>query len=651
MKTHQAKLKKCIETARQYSLKIQHRDGHWVGELESNTTITAEYIFLLQALKLPFECDQKAFVKYFLSKQNTDGSWGIAHNYAGDVSTTAETYLALRLCGLNQEHQALRRAETFILQNGGLEKIRVFTRINFALFGLFPWSAVPSIPPEFIFLPPQSPINIYRLSSWARSTMVPLFIIFHHKPIFALPNGCSANNSWLDHLWLNPREKDIPYIPAFKTALKEYGLSLKTTFIGSDVLLKALEKAQSHRLPRGIRKRAVKACEDWVLEHQEASGDWAGIFPPMLNGVLALYLNGHKLNSPPVKLGLEALERFIWRDKLGSRIEACQSPVWDTALSLIGHIDSHTLSKSKPMQSAAKWLESKRLDVKHGDWRIYNKSNTSGGWSFEYENSWYPDVDDTAAVILALIKQNTAARRKSIVTNAVKWMVSMQNSDGGFAAFDVDNNHLYLNDIPFSDMDSLCDPSSPDVTGRVIEALGLLNNKTHLKTIERAVQYLMKTQETEGPWFGRWGVNYIYGTSNVLCGLKASQAMIKDSRVLDLKALESRTKKAIKWLIDKQNADGGWGECLESYQDRSLMGCGESTASQTAWALMALDGYLPKDSKTMLQGIDWLISNQSKNGTWKEPAFTGTGFPNHFYLKYHLYCHYFPMMALGRYAS
>ena len=651
MKTQHTNLKKCIEAARNYSLKIQRPDGHWVGELESNTTITAEYIFLLQALGLPFDRDKTPFIKYLLSKQNADGSWGIAHDYAGDVSTTAETYLALRLCGVDQDHTALRQAQEFILQNGGLEKIRVFTRINFALFGLFPWSSVPSIPPEFMFLPPQSPINIYRLSSWARSTMVPLFIIFHHKPTFALPNGCSRSNAWLDHLWINPNKKNIPYIPTFKAALKEYGWSLKTTFIGSDVLLKALDRAQSSRLARNIRKHAVKACEDWVLEHQEVSGDWAGIFPPMVNGVLALYLNGHKLDSPPVKQGLEALDRFIWRDKLGARVEACQSPVWDTALSLIGHVDSKTPPKSRPMQMAARWLESKRLDVTHGDWRIYNTSNTSGGWSFEYENSWYPDVDDTAAVVLALMKQNTGVKRKSVVTNAVKWMVSMQNSDGGFAAFDIDNDHLYLNDIPFSDMDSLCDPSSPDVTGRVIEALGLLNSKIHLKTIERAVRYLLQTQEAEGPWFGRWGVNYIYGTSNVLCGLRASKSLIKNSRVLNLRAVESSTQKAVKWLVSKQNDDGGWGECLESYKDRSLMGQGTSSASQTAWALMALEGHLPKDSKPILYGIDWLIRNQSKTGTWKEPAFTGTGFPNHFYLKYHLYCHYFPMMALGRFVS
>lgn len=636
---------KASENAKEFLFRNQHQDGHWCGELESNATITAEYVFMLQALGLEHNLKSKneAIRKYFLGNQKRDGSWGIAYNHDGDVSTTGEVYLALRILGVSVESPEMKRAEQYIRENGGLESMRIFTRINFAMFGLFPWDAVPIIPPEFILVPPRSPVNIYALSSWARGTMVPLFIIFHHKPIFALPNGRSENNDFLDHLWLNPNDKNLPYNAPALEVFKSSRLSWKSFFTASDLLLQGYERLVSRKVPKKLREYAVQKCEDWVLQHQEKSGDWAGIFPPMVNGVLALHLQGYPLHNDHMRLGLEAIERFAWEDENGFRMQACESPVWDTVLAMIGMVDAGHDGAEPLMQRAREWVAKKQIICNYGDWKVYNSKGPSGGWSFEYENTWYPDVDDTAAAVIAFLKQDPASGDSFTVRRACEWIVSMQNKDGGWAAFDINNDKLFLNQIPFSDMDSLCDPSSPDVTGRVLEALGLLNDPKYLDACARGIAYLRKTQEAQGSWFGRWGVNYVYGTSNVVCSLARQKISGGDPMI----------QKALSWLKETQNMDGGWGECLESYADKSLMGKGKTTASQTGWALMGLLAYLPATDPAVQRGIEWLVKHQETSGenegSWDEQEFTGTGFPNHFYLRYHMYRHYFPLMALGRF--
>ena len=651
------------ELAKAWAFSVQKEDGHWCAELESNATITSEYVMMSQALGVSLEPKKADLIKYFKGNQKENGSWGIAFNYPGDVSTTVECYFALRLLGLERTDSTMKKAEEYIHAEGGIEKVRIFTRINLAVFGLFPWNAIPVIPAEFILLPPESPVNIYSLSSWARSTMVPLFIIFHHKPIFTLPNGKSENNDWLDHLWLNPTKKEIPYTASWMDVLKKDPISYKSFFTAADEFLKFTEKARARakefRLLDKIKKTvspyigdiadfslreyAVEKCEEWILERQEKSGDWAGIFPPMVNGVIALSLNGHAINSPAVAKGLEAIERFAIHDKEGFRVQACVSPVWDTVLMMRGLMDCGADSQSKTMLDARTWIENEQITENYGDWKVYNPNGVSGGWAFEYENTWYPDVDDTAAVLITLLKQNPQSTKDDVVTRAAQWIVSMQNRDGGWAAFDLNNDKLFLNQIPFSDMDSLCDPSSPDVAGRVLEAFGILNDPSFKYSIDKGVEYIRKTQEKEGCWFGRWGVNYIYGTSNVLCGLAEQK----------IHASEPMICRAIEWLKSKQNEDGGWGEKLESYADRELMGIGPSTASQTAWALMGLLAYLPADDLAIQKGIQWLCETQNTSGefkgAWNEKEFTGTGFPNHFYLRYHYYRHIFPLMALGRY--
>jgi len=364
----------------------------------------------------------------------------------------------------------------------------------------------------------------------------------------------------------------------------------------------------------------------------------------MFYSVLALHVNGYPLTSKPIRQGLEAIARFSIEDKEGFRVQLDVSPVWDTIHSMTALIDAHTEIKDRRLLKASQWIIKKQLFVDYGDWKVYNPKGPSGGWPFEYENSWYPDIDDTAAIIIGFLKQYPNLRDNSVVDKAAEWVVNMQNKDGGWAAFDKDNDKLFLNKHPFSDMDVLCDPSCPDITGRVLEALGLLNDKKYRKACERGISYLRRTQEPEGSWFGRWGVNYIYGTSNALCGL-SRQGIAGDDSIV---------RKAIVWLKHVQNLDGGWGECLESYTDKSLMGKGNSTASQTAWALMGLLAYLPPTYPAIQKGIHWLVKQQKiKNdkGFWHEQEFTGAGFPNHFYFRYHLYRHYFPLMALGRFCS
>jgi squalene-hopene/tetraprenyl-beta-curcumene cyclase len=627
--------------ARDFAYAIRKPDGHWCVELESNTTVTAEYVFMRQALGLDLSAKREGLIRYFFRHQKADGSWGLATNHRGDVSTTAETYLALRILGVGVDDPRMKDAELFILMHGGLEKMRVFTRINLAIFGLFPWDAVPTMLPELILCPPSSPANIYALSSWARGTMVPLLILFHVKPLFALPNGRRADNDWLDHLWVNPKNKRIPYSDPFLSILRATGASWKAFFAATDPLLRGYEMLRERGGGRlsALRERAVRRCEEWIIERQEAGGDWAGIFPPMVNGVLALYANGRKPEDDTLRLALEAIERFGVEDEAGFRVEPCQSPVWDTILMMVGLVDAGLGDET--LATAREWITKLQVMCDRGDWKVSNPDGRPGGWSFEYCNTWYPDVDDTAAIVTGFLKHDPASADSEAIQRAVSWMVGMQNDDGGWAAFDKNNDKIFLNDIPFSDMSSLSDPSTPDIAGRVLEALGLLDDPRYRAVCARGLAYLRATQEPEGSWFGRWGVNYVYGTSNVLCALSRQRIDVNDP-------MPSR---AISWLRSVQNADGGWGECLESYGNRALMGKGRSTASQTAWALMGLLAYVPAEDAAIRRGIAWLLAHQNAAGSWDEAEYTGTGFPNHFYLRYNLYRHYFPLMALGRYTA
>ncbi|CAF9923118.1 hypothetical protein IMSHALPRED_005856 [Imshaugia aleurites] len=643
-----------LEDAVNYAWDNVHDDGHWYGELKSNATITAEYVMLYQALGLEqsLSRDREALCQWFVSDQNPNGSWSIAPDHPGDVSTTTEAYLALKILGVSTKTPEMQRACSFVKSVGGVAKVRIFTRIYLATFGLFPWKAVPELTAELILMPSWAPINIYNFSSWARSTVVPLLILSHHQPIYMLPNGISSNNDFLDELWCSPVDKVLPYTKPIADLLKADRVALLFTII--DKFIYQLGGLRSFPLRTYSRSQCVK----WILKHQEATGDWAGIFPPMHVGILALTLEGFSVTDSCITRGLEAVERFAWQDhEGGKRIQACVSPVWDTVLMSIGLCDAGLPNNDGRLIKAVNWIKNRQLLGPEGDWRIYQPTIAPGGFSFEYHNTWYPDVDDTAAVIIAFLKQDPKSAPSTHLIKAVEWTLGMQNKDGGWAAFDYENNKLFLNKIPFSDMNALLDPSTADVTGRVLEAFGLLVKVSNtvkvpeefLKKINLAchlgISYLASTQERNGSWYGRWGSNYIYGTSNAVCGLAYHSA--RDPSVPPLIA------SAIKWLKLVQHSDGGFGEVLDTYKDATLAGHGKSSASQTAWGAMALLAHLPSSDEAVRRSIAYLVSSQTEKSvggaTWPETEYTGTGFPNFFHLGYEYYPHYFPMMALGRY--
>ena len=646
-----SKTARALSLATRYAFDVVEPDGHWCGELLSNVTVTAEYIFLRQSLGLDMTVDAEAYRCYLLSQQSLEGSWAIAPDHPGDVSTTAEAYLALKILGMSEDFPEMRRARKFVIGVGGLANVRIFTRISFAQFGLFPWDAVPQLPAEFILMPSQSPINIYTLASWARSTAIPLLIIRHHQPIYDLPNGVSAKNDFLDELWLDVEDKMVSYGLPLSDIWKND--LVRFTFEVIDKILHCLGGLR-YFPTRGYARRQ---CVKWILEHQEKTGDWGGIVPPIYACVQALLLEGFKIEDPQVRKGIEAIERFAWQDHKGKRVQSCVSPVWDTVLMIRALCDASVDPDDERLKRAVKWCETRQLLGPEGDWRIYNPELAPGGFSFEYYNTWYPDVDDTAAAVLAFICQSPRSVESTCVLSAVNWISGMQNSDGGWAAFDLNNNKLFLNKLPFSDMDSLCDPSTTDVTGRILEAFGLILHTARQEHVAldlldniaaasaRAITYLANNQESTGAWYGRWGSNYIYGTSNVLCGLAYFSEY--NCRVQDL------ISSAIPWLKQIQNADGGWGEDLGSYQNPLRAGFGASTPTQTAWAVVALLTHLSPTDLVIRRGVAYLVCSQTdiagEGASWPETKYTGTGFPGYFYLGYTLYPHYFPMMALGRY--
>ncbi|QDS69474.1 terpene cyclase [Venturia effusa] len=642
-----------LKKATDYTFARSKPDGHWAGEIRSNVTITAEYVFLYQSLGKAIPGGSESVQKFILSQQNADGSWSLAPDYAGDVSTSSEAYLALKMLGMSKTALAMRAARSFILKAGGVAKVRIFTRIFFAQFGLFPWDAVPQLPAEFVLLMAASPVNIYAMASWARSTVIPMLIIRHHEKIYPIQNVTGRQDVYLDELWLDSSSKMVPYSPSLIDLWDTDFVTI--IFTAADKLLWALKGMRY--LP--TRYYARRQCIHWILSRQEKQGDWAGIVIPMNVSIQALLLEGYKFEDAEVQRGLQAIERFAVADAQGKRIQPCVSPTWDTVLMVQALCDADIDPTDPRLRLAAKWIKSRQNIGPEGDWRINNPKLQPGGFSFEHFNTWYPDTDDTTAAILALVKHNPSSIDSSTVSRAAHWICGMQNSDGGWGAFDRQNNKLWLNRIPFSDMNALCDPSTADVTGHILEAFALiLETANHefidpalhdkiAKACEGAIWYLHQQQESTGAWFGRWGSNYIYGTSGVLCGL----AYFAKERV-DVKNM---VDDAISWLRYIQNQDGGWGEGLDSYKEHRRAGIGPSTPSQTAWALMALIPYVDPDDDTIKHGIEYLLRTQTDvdeegNGaSWPERLYTGTGFPEHFYFGYEYYRHYFPMMALGRY--
>jgi squalene-hopene/tetraprenyl-beta-curcumene cyclase len=615
-----------VSKTQSYYFEHQHSDGYWWYELESNVTITAEYLMLLYFLGLNTKEKDRKIANYILKKQRMDGSWTIHYGAKGDLSTTVEAYFALRLAGYSPEDLRLRSAQAFILENGGVEGSRVFTRIFLALFGEFSWKAIPSIPIELNLLPSWFPVNIYVFSSWARSTVVPLSVLLDLRPVKPLLGGDSMRALYRD-------PDSLPHLTVRKLPV----FSLKKLFVVLDHIFKVWEKFKL----RPLRRLALKKTERWIREHQEPSGDWGGIQPAMVNSIWALVARGYSVSHGTINRGLKALERYTIETEDELVLQSCISPVWDTALTALALESSGVKRDHFSVLQASKWLASQQI-FRKGDWSVKLPDLPPGGWAFEFDNSWYPDVDDTAVVLMMLYRHlDKDFISPENLDSGLRWILGMQGRDGGWGAFDVNNNMRLLNQLPFGDLEAMIDPSTVDLTGRSLEVLGLAGYDLTSRPVKRALAFIKKNQENDGSWWGRWGVNYIYGTWSVLSGIASVGEDMSRPYV----------RYAVRWLKKTQRPDGGWGECCESYEDPSLKCSGNSTPSQTAWAMLGLMAAGEGRSETVCRGAEYLLSRQLTDGTWHEEEFTGTGFPKYFMIRYHNYRNCFPLMALGRFHS
>lgn len=599
---------------------LQDPDGWWKGELETNVTMDAEDLLLREFLGIREAADTEAAARWIRRNQRPDGSWATFAGGPGDLSTTAEAWVALRLAGDPVEAPHMRAAATFVLDGGGIEASRVFTRIWLALFGLWSWDDLPNMPPEMILLPSWAPLNVYDFACWARQTIVPLTVVGTLRPNRPLPFGidelrtglrpAKPSDGWLGHAF-----------GLLDTALHTYAKFA----IGP------------------LRRHSLRRCERWIAERQEADGSWGGIQPPWVYSVLALHLMGRPLDDPVLAAGIEGLERFIIREDTPDgpvrRLEACQSPVWDTALALVALREAGVAADDPMVLDAADWLLGEEVRVR-GDWAVRRRDLAPGGWAFEFDNDLYPDTDDTAEVVIALrhAPGRNPAATAAAVERGVAWTVGMVSRDGGWAAFDADNTRTLPTRLPFSDFGNVTDPPSADVTAHVVEMLAL-TGRADSDACRGGVEWLRRHQEADGSWFGRWGANHVYGTGAAVPALVAA----------GVDPNEECLRRALDWLTSHQNTDGGWGEDLRSYRDPDWVGRGESTPSQTAWALLAALAIDP-DHPCVDRGVAWLLDRQRRDGNWDEDLFTGTGFPGDFYLNYHLYRLVFPLTALARYA-
>ncbi|MEU5985768.1 squalene--hopene cyclase [Streptomyces sp. NPDC047434] len=602
----------------------QDAEGWWKGDLETNVTMDAEDLLLRQFLGILDAETTRAAALHIRGRQHEDGTWPTFHGGPGELSATIEAYVALRLAGDLPDAPHMARASAWVRDRGGIAAARVFTRIWLALFGWWRWEDLPELPPELIYLPKWFPLNIYDFGCWARQTIVPLTVVSAKRPVRPAPFP-------LDELHTDPARPNPPRPPAPATSW--------------DGLFQRLDKAMHlyHRVaPRRLREAAMKVAARWIVERQENDGCWGGIQPPAVYSVIALHLLGYDLNHPVMRAGLESLDRFaVWREDGSRMIEACQSPVWDTCLATIALADAGLPPDHPALVKAADWMLAEEI-VKRGDWAVRRPGLPPGGWAFEFHNDNYPDIDDTAEVILALrrVKHPDPARVEAAIARGGRWSLGMQSRNGAWGAFDADNTSPLPNRLPFCDFGEVIDPPSADVTAHMVEMLAYEGRARHPRT-RRGVEWLLAEQESNGAWFGRWGVNYIYGTGSVVPALTAA----------GLPGSHPAIRRAVAWLESVQNDDGGWGEDLRSYHERPWIGHGTSTASQTAWALLALLAAGERESKTVERGVAWLTDTQREDGTWDEPWFTGTGFPWDFSINYHLYRLVFPLTALGRYVN
>jgi squalene-hopene/tetraprenyl-beta-curcumene cyclase len=618
-------LDSALERSTEWLLARQHREGYWVAELEGDTILESEYILLLAFLGLETDPVCAPLARYIQDRQLEDGGWAIYPGGPMDVSASVKAYFALKLVGIDPVDPAMARARRAILEAGGAAFCNSFTRFYLALLGQIPYDECPCVPPEIVLLPSWLNFSLSAMSAWTRTIVVPLSIMSFFKPERRLD-----------------RERGIAELfrgdqatPSRRTAR---WFSWTNFFLGMDRTLKWLDR----RVPAAWRRPAMRAAHRWMLAHFENTDGLGAIFPPMVYSIIALRSLDYDLGSPEVEWALAQLRGLQIAEGDRVRVQPCLSPVWDSAIAAICLADAGVPSDHRAWRPAIDWLLSK--EVRHpGDWQIRRPGLEPTGWHFQFHNAFYPDLDDTAMVLLGLKRSPLEGEpaTAAAIDRGVAWLLSMQNRDGGWAAYDVDIDNQVLTKLPFADHNAMLDPSCADITARVIELLGTLGYRAAHPSVARALEYLFRTQEPEGCWYGRWGVNFIYGTWQVLQGL----------RTIDFPMDHPSIERAIGWLLAVQQAGGSWGETCRSYDDPGLKGTGEPTPSQTAWATLGLIAAGRSSSQAVKRGIEYLIETQLPDGSWEENSFTGTGFPRVFYLRYHYYRVCFPMMAIARYQT
>ena len=614
-----------VERAALGLLGRQAPDGHWVGELQGDTILESEWVLLMAFLGREDDERVRKAARYVLDQQQDGGGWSNYPDGPADVSVSVKAYFALKLAGHDPDEGYMTRARDVIRALGGAAASNSFTKFYLALLGQFPYANCPAVPPEMMFLPRWAYFNIYAVSSWTRTILVPLSIFYAHKPVRRLPEGLGIRE-----LFLLPPETPLPpHPPSAKR------LSWTNFFLATDRLIKRLE-----RIGLGpVRRRAVRRAWAWMRERFADSDGLGAIFPPMIYTAVCLRCLGYADDSPEMVRALRQLDELMIEEDDTLRLQPCFSPVWDTALTLNALADAGVPGDHPAVGRAARWLLEREVR-RPGDWSVANPGVEPAGWFFEYRNGFYPDTDDTAMVLMALAKTGFASspEGRPAAERGLRWLLALQNRDGGWAAFDRDINREVLTKVPFADHNAMLDPSCPDITARVLESLGHYGYRPDNPQVARALAFLERTQESFGAWPGRWGVNYVYGTWQVLAGLR--------SVGFDMTAPLAR--RAAAWLKEVQQPGGGWGESCRSYDDPSFAGQGTPTASQTAWALLGLIAAGEAGSDEVRQGVHYLLATQLPDGGWHEEQFTGTGFPKVFYLKYHMYSLYFPLMALAR---
>jgi squalene-hopene/tetraprenyl-beta-curcumene cyclase len=616
-------VEQALDGAKTALLDKQDASGFWCGELQGDSILESEYILLKFILEQDDDPELPLIANYLRSLQQPDGGWNLFPGGPADLSGTVKGYFALKLMGDSPDAPHMTRACELVRRLGGAEKCNSFTKFYFACLGQISFDACPTIPPEFVFLPKWFYFNLYHVSAWTRTMILPLGFVTTLRYARQLRPEQGIAELYLDRAAANRVGEEVGWIPK----------SWRELFLIIDKLLKAYE-----RMPlESLRRRAIRAAEQWLLDHLDGSEGLGAIFPPMVYILVVFKALGYPDDHPRVLAAHKHLHDFFIREGNAIRIQPCLSPVWDTGLAL------HALAESglKPGSDAAKrathWLLEREC-TSASDWRINCPEAEVGGWFFEFENPHYPDVDDTAMVTMAL-KRAGGAAASAAVSRGLQWLLAMQNSDGGWAAFDKTKNRPLLEKIPFADHNAMQDPSCPDITGRVLECLGHCGFTSAHPIVRRAIEYICAQQDPAGGWWGRWGVNFVYGTWQVLTGLRA----VGEDMTADY------VQRAVTWLRDHQKPDGSFGETAQSYEDPSLRGVGPSTPSQTAWGAMGLMAVVGADDPGVRRAIEWLVAHQRDDGNWDEPWYTGTGFPRVFYLKYHLYRLYFPLTALARY--